>query len=158
MSKWIPAPVIFALVVASAFQPFNAYGRRSASGTATARTTVLPQMALQKTRDLEFGSAVQGEEALDISPGAVAGAQFSVAGQPGHAYSIVLPESIQMTTPGNPADSILISRFRSLPARTGNLNSSGTDTIAVGATRAAVKTNATSGEYSGEFTVTVTYQ
>lgn len=85
---------------------------------------------------------------LDASP-----SLFNVTGEPNQVYTISLPSSVIVS---NGAQSMTVSGFESNPSGSGNLGSTGSETLAVGATL-EVGSSQSGGTYSGTFMVTVAY-
>lgn len=132
----------------------------SDTDTKSAQAKVIIQSALSasKGKDLDFGNAFAGDGTMTVP--STSGAQFNVTGEPGRAFSILLPSNVTMATGGGgtSASQIVVSNFTSSPAGSATLSSGGTSTVSVGATRAALLQNQASGDYSVTFTVVLTYQ
>ena len=120
-------------------------------------TEVVSAIHLFKQRDLDFGEALQGDPAKQVST--TEGAEFSVVGEPHRAYSILIPSSIVLKTAGgdSPSEQIQVTNFQSSPENQGKLDCDGKQTLRVGATRAALLQTQKSGNYLAPFTVTVLY-
>jgi hypothetical protein len=155
---------------------------RAADGTGTANATVVRPIAIgNSSPNLRFGSfsttgagqtvavATDGARTLvgvlgvSNSQSAFGAASFNVSGEAGMTYAITLPTTINITTGGGgAAETMEVSSFVSNPSGTGTLsgtagsNSSGSQTLLVGATLTTVASQAT-GSYTGNFTVTVQY-
>ena len=132
---------------------------KSASTTALSKATVVKSISISKNADLDFGAGYTGDAALTLDPNAQEGANFTVGGEANMAYNITLPSSTTMTTgDGVGADKqILVDTFSSNPATSGNIGSGGSQTLYVGAKRAALSNTQVSGAYSSIITVTVAY-
>ena len=132
---------------------------KAASATATASQTVIAAISIVKTSDLNFGTAPQGDPAKVLATSDPLAAGFTVSGDPNRAYTITLPAgSISMTTNGGGANKeIVVSSFTSNPNGTGTIGASGTQSLKVGATRAALANTQVAGNYSATFTVSVIY-
>ncbi len=138
--------------------------------------TVITALTLSNTAGLDFGDFTPGTNGGTIvvatdgsseafgdvsvvadSPQAAA---FGVTGESGKVYDISLPGSATLSGPGADmtADTFVANSASDGPGLTGTVTS-GVDTIAVGATLhvAGVATQ-TSGDYTGSFNVTITYQ
>lgn len=143
-------------------QSKTAEGGSSASTSASALATVIASISISKNRDLVFGEAAPGDSAKTVAPAESASAEFSVTGQPNKSYSISLPGNIDMVKSGgsssNPDQVISVSSFASNPSGSGNLGAGGSQTLNVGASRAAIRATQETGSYAGSFTLTVTYQ
>jgi len=163
---YIPALFVAAFIVGVAL-----VGQRtvkaaaSASTSASATALIVRAITITSDRDLDFGEAAQGTAAKTVLPAAGTSARFSVGGEGGHAYNITLPGSATMLvaggTPGNADDEISVGTFTSSPATSSSLSgstgSAGSETLTVGATRAAIPESQTPGVYSTTFSVTVAY-
>ncbi len=138
-----------------------AQGQSSSSASAMAKMTVVAPVQIRVVNDLDFGLAGQDSGAVSVSPtsGSKA-AKFVVEGEAGRAVSIVLPQNdtVYMKHQGSEDEVIGINGFISYPQSGSPIGSNGKVEIAVGATRSAIKNNQATGNYTGEFTVTVTYQ
>lgn len=124
--------------------------------TANATVSVIQVLAITKTQDLGFGVAAPGDVAKVVLPADTTAAIFKVTGQASQPYTITLPTTINMTRTGG-TETIAVNTFTSTPATTGTLSASGSQTLRVGATRAAVPVGQVLGNYTGTFTVTVIY-
>jgi len=129
-------------------------------------------ISLTKNADLAFGAVFRstggGTVAMDptgartpsgvtvtgLKP--VAPASFTVAGSTGAAYSITLPPVTPQILLTGPGTSMLVDGFVSSPSGSGILDSTGHQTLTVGATL-HVNPNQADGDYTGTFPVTVTY-
>ncbi len=138
----------------------------AASTTANATQVVIAAIAISKVSDLDFGTGIQGDAALPVAPGSsenASNASFSVTGNPNATYTIDLPadSTIKMITGGGGSANteINVDSFVSNPAEGtgGTLSAGGSQTLFVGATRAALLATQTPGSYTGSFTVTVAY-
>ncbi len=129
----------------------------AASAVAYATTTVIPAIGIQKTADLAFGSGAPGDTSKQLLPSETGAASFTVTGQANSAYQVQLPTSVNMTGPGGAT--IAVTGFSSNPQAGANglLGSSGSQTLKVGATRAALPSTQASGQYTGSFSVSVIY-
>ena len=132
---------------------------QAAVGTGTARQVVVQAIAIAAVSDLTFPSAAAGAAAAVVPPGAAENANngsFNVTGSPSTAYTITLPTTINMT---NGANTIAVNTFVSFPAAGANglLSATGTQTLFVGATRAALAANQATGTYTGTYNVDVVY-
>lgn len=154
--------IVATLALMTLFSSVIGRAGSSASTTAQALATVIASINISRTQDLNFGQAAPGDGAKTVgSADTINSAAFSVTGEASKVYTITLPSStVTMTTSGgSTADrQIDITTFTSNPSSTGTLASNGTQTLYVGATRAAVRNTQETGSYSGTFTVTVAYQ
>ncbi len=129
---------------------------------ATHSISVYSGISLTKTADLIFADAYRNDAAAAIVPGA-SSAAYTVTGQANAVYTVSLPANgtvVMSTGGGGTANKeIHVDTFTSNPSGTGTLSGAGTDTLYVGATRAAILgTQVTASDYQGSFMVTVTYQ
>lgn len=148
---------IFPLLMFIGFTCFAAADKDSDETSAQAKVVVQSALSISKSKDLDFGSAFTGDSAVTISPSN--GASFSVTGEPNRQFSILLPTSVTMNTGGgSTSEQILVNSFVSSPSGSATLSAGGIQTVNVGATRAALLPNQSSGDYSVSFTVVVTYQ
>lgn len=143
----------------------TSHAAASANTTANATASIIRGITLSSDRNLDFGEAAQGTGAKTILPADPTSARFSVGGEGAHAYNITLPASATMLrvggTGGVPADEIVVNTFASTPSGSGTLSGSagaaGTQTITVGAARAAIPGTQNAGTYTTSFSVTVAY-
>lgn len=135
----------------------NAY---SQSATGIAKLKIIQALSLVNTSDLDFGvlsSGATGQQTVAASDPTAAG--FDVTGEANTTYNIVLPSSaITMSANGGgPGNEIDVDSFTSDAAgNTGTLSGTGTDSFNVGGQTTLTGTEST-GEYAGNFTVTVSY-
>lgn len=148
----------------------------SATASSNADATVITALTLNNTAGLDFGDFTPGTNGgtivvatdgtpsttgdvsvVDDSPQAAA---FDVTGESAKVYDILLPGSAILGGPGvdMTADTFVAETASDGIGLTGTVTG-GADTITVGATLtvAGVATQ-TSGNYSGTFNVTITYQ
>ena len=155
----------------------NAY---AAVGTGTANATVVRPITISASNpNLRFGSfstsaagqtvkmdtagtrTLSGALGVGTGQSAFGAASFAVGGEGALTYAITLPTTTHITTgAGGPAETMATSLFTSNPTGTGLLsgtaNTTGTQTVLVGATITTVASQAT-GIYTGIFSVTVDY-
>jgi hypothetical protein len=131
----------------------------SANGTATAQVVVA--ISIAAVSNLDFGVTFPGDIQLIVPPGAAENASngsFTVTGDPNRAYTITLPTTINIITGAGGANrTIVVDTFTSNPSGTGLLGAGGTQTLFIGARRAALPLTQVIGVYSGTYTVTVVY-
>lgn len=136
----------------------SAYG---ASATANSTMTVIAAIAITSVSNLVFPNAAAGDVSAMVPPGVAENANnasFNVTGEPNTPFTIQLPTSVTMTTGvGGVNRTILVNSFASTPATTGTLSATGTSTLFVGASRAALPTTQIPGAYTASFNVTVIY-
>jgi len=123
-----------------------------ATATASASANIITPISIVKNIDMNFGNvAVSGSIAgtvvlapagtrttggaggvtLPSTVGTVAAANFTVSGQAGYTYAITLPASCVIT---DGTHNMTVNAFTSTPSSTGTLNTSGVQTLTVGAT------------------------
>lgn len=133
------------------------------SSSAVAIQTIVHKLQIQKISDLNFGEASPGDGVKTILPGNSENkenASFEIRGEPTRGFQIILParNSVKMITgSGGSNREIVIQDFASTPSHGGTLNPNGKSMIYVGATRAAISESQKTGEYVGQFYVTVVY-
>lgn len=135
-------------------------GGKTVNAWTTSSLNILITIAVTKIADLVFGEAAQGTAAKTVTTSDTGRAQFTVTGQPSTAYQITLPSTVTMIVGGGAtADTqIVVNTFTSSPTSPDTIPGSGTQTVYVGATRAAIRATQTAGNYSTTVPVTVTYQ
>lgn len=135
------------------------------SGVISLNVAVAAPIGITYVSDIDFGSKlVANDPAGTVAPGTAENAtngSFQVTGDANRAYTITLPGTATMATPGGATARyrIALSTFRSFPAAGANglLNAAGQQLLFVGATRAAIRGNQVAGPYNGTYTVTVVY-
>lgn len=145
----------------------------SSSKQTNAIATVRKAMTLTKTSDLAFGAirapdSGTGTVTINASTGArsIAGgtpvllgglttgqAQFTVGGQASRAFTITVPSSFSLIRAGGGS---LTATLTPTASGAQSLNTSGTFSLGVGGTL-TVPSGTAGGDYSGVFTVTVSY-
>ena len=140
----------------------------AATADGTARATILQQVTVTNTSDLQFGTVAIGTGGGTVTvstagarscgttlvcSGATTAAGFSVAGATGMAVGISVPGSVTLTEVGG------ASMAATLNASASSLTLAGTsaDAFTVGGSLNVGGTQA-AGAYAGTFTVTVAYQ
>lgn len=133
------------------------------STAAFATQTIVQKLQIRKVSDLNFGDASPGDGEKTIIAGPIEtreNASFEVDGEPLRPFQIVLPakNSVKMINgQGGANREILIQEFTSFPPVAGILNSNGKSSVFVGATRSAIANNQKTGDYVGQFYITVVY-
>ena len=156
--------MVAVLAVAGIYSIKQANAASSDNTTADATCTVIASISITKTQDLQFGNASQSDVAKTVDPAAdtTNSAAFTVAGQASTAYDITLPADATITmitgAGGTADEQIDVDSFASSPSGSGNTGAGGSQTLYVGATRAAILATQTAGSYTASFTVTVAYQ
>jgi hypothetical protein len=131
---------------------------------------LIAPIALSKTQDLDMGTVIPGATAGSVTLNATTGAQgitggvvyaspagqaaqFAVTGQPSHLFSVVLGSSpITLTGPGGTMSLALLAS----PSGSATFSAAGTAALNVGGTL-TVGANQADGDYTGTFTLTVSY-
>jgi Mat/Ecp fimbriae major subunit len=125
---------------------------QAATANADARATILTQVTVVKTSDLDFvtpagaGSCTAGL----VCSGTKTAANFTVTGVVGQTVGITLPANVTLTSGTNSMTATLNSSATSILL-------DGTDAFSVGGDLAVSATQA-AGAYLGTFTATVNYQ
>lgn len=133
------------------------------STSAMATQTIVHRLQIKKVSDLNFGEASPGDGPKTIAPGVAdtrENASFEITGEPLRIFQIILPpkNSVKMVLGNGGANrEILIQSFDSTPLVGGNLDANGKSLIFVGATRDAISLQQKTGDYVGQFFVTVVY-
>jgi hypothetical protein len=141
------------LATATAVIALSATSFAQATATASAAATILTPITIVKNADMNFGNVAvsaslpgtvvldptgsrttggAGGVTLPSTIGTVAGADFTVAGQPSYTYAITLPTTATLTDGGS--NTMVINTFTSIPATTGALSTGGLQNLKVGAT------------------------
>jgi Mat/Ecp fimbriae major subunit len=138
---------------------------QAATATADARATILTQVTVVKTSDLDFGTIAVGTSGgnVVVTPGGsgtcTAGlvcsgtktaANFTVTGVLGQTVGVSLPANVTLTSGTNSMTATLNSSATAIVL-------DGTDAFSVGGDLAVSATQA-AGAYVGTFTATVNYQ
>lgn len=140
-----------------------ALGGRVQTATAKHSVTVIRSLSLTKLKDMSFPDAFAGDPSQSISVDSSRSARFQLRGEPNSLFTVSIPGAsrVKLTLPGggiSPQRSLTLSNFVSSPFPTGKLDSDGVAFLSVGATQSSVLQNQVAGNYSGAFTVRVTYQ
>jgi hypothetical protein len=172
--------ITLAIVLTALFTVANsASAQGNGNANANGKTKIVAGLSLAKTQDLQFGqivrSAVAGTITLDatsanrvaaggVTIGQNAGntaARFTATGEPGYLYTVTLPASavtLTKTVTSGTAPTLTVSSFTStLASGLGTLAVDGTQSFNVGGTL-NVGANQETGDYTGQFNVTVSYQ
>lgn len=140
----------------------------AANTTAQALQVVEAAISITKISDLNFGIAIQGDAEKTVAAGAaenLENASFKIAGEPNKAFQFTIPANsvVKMYLGGDsslvdPTKTIDVEDFTSnLDGTTPAIDANGEKLFFVGATRSALLSNQTRGNYSGDFEVTVVY-
>lgn len=139
------------------------------SADATINLTITTAMTIGVTGSVDFGSLTYGTSgAQTVAP--TSGAKFMVQGPPGGAFTVGLPSSVNLSngtttfafTPdlGASSDGSTVDGTTPTDGGSYNLNSSGTDQgkyyFLLGGSVTLAGTE-TTGNYTGTYTLTVTY-
>jgi len=151
--KQLTLPLLI-IYLALDITPSNA--ATNATGSGTSKTTILTSIAITivSGSTLNFGNASPGDTTKLIAATDATNAQrFTVTGQANTAFTITAPASISMTGPGA---AIAVNSITTTPTAP-NLGAGGSVVIGIGGTRAAIPNNQAAGNYTGTFSVTVSY-
>lgn len=169
--KFITKGAIAALLLAGAASPAFAQATDTATGTGT--VTIYRPITVTKNTDLQFGRVVRptsgsGTVTIDnagarsftggvaLLSSTVGKAQFTVAGEGGQAFTLSVPATFDMTGPGT----LTVTTSQDVANGTVNLDNTlgngGVKVVNVGGSITVDNTTAT-GNYSGTFNVTATY-
>ncbi len=136
----------------------------AASTTGTAVQLVYAAISVVNVSDLDFGAAPPGNPLKTVPPGTSensANGSFTVTGQPSVAYTITLPASATMRTGAGAVanERITVNAFVSFPLAGANglLGAGGTQSVFVGATRAALRPAQVVGIYTATYALTIVY-
>jgi Mat/Ecp fimbriae major subunit len=144
---------------------FSGTAASAATANADARATILRQITVTKTADLDYATIVTGAAASTVQvstagvrtcgsglvcTGTVTAAGFSVVGTVGQVATVSVPATVTLTSGANTMSSTLVSSTSSITLAALNSFTVG-GTLSVGANQA-------DGVYLGNFTVTVDYQ
>ena len=162
--------LILAFLVVCAFAQHSPTVGNSATAQVTG--TIVQPIGISKNIDMNFGNVAAGLApgyvtlypnatrnpvggvTLPAITGTVAAADFTVTGFPNSTYSITLPVSVIITSPGS--FTMTVNNWTSSPSGTGTINNIGTSDLTVGADMQVGASQAV-GVYTGNFTVTVNY-
>ncbi|MBO2545206.1 DUF4402 domain-containing protein [Salegentibacter sp. BDJ18] len=163
--KKITFILLLSLISGTAFAQVS---ESTASATANAAADIVSPIAIESSQDLNFGKVANNAAGTvvvatdsDISTSTLSqigsitptAASFNVTAADGFSYSIALPESVDLT---NGTVNITVDGFNH--DAEGNTTGTGSEqTVGVGATL-NVAANQGTGNYTGTFDVTVTYE
>ena len=166
--------LVSAAVMAAAFaSPVSA--QDSDSATADGSTTIIQPLTISKDADLSFGRIVKpttgtgtvtiaascdavtaGSGAVALTGIATSRAKFTIDGEGGQGITITVPSSFDLE---NGTDTITVTLDPDRPASDtldGTLGGDGTRALNVGGSF-SLPDSVSTGEYTGDFTVTVAY-
>jgi len=161
MTKTIKALALTGVVALG----FSASAANAATASAVAKASILRQITVTKTADLDYATIVTGTAAstVVITPagartcgtglvcsGTASAARFGVVGTIGQIATVSVPATVSLTSGANTMTSSLVSSTATITLAATNTFSVG-GTLSVGASQA-------DGVYSGNFTATVDYQ
>jgi Mat/Ecp fimbriae major subunit len=159
-TKIFKAAIVGSVLAATSF---GATAAHAATATATARATILRQVTVTNTSDLQFGTIVSGASAANVGvdtagartcgaglvcTGTTTAAGFNVTGTTGQVVTVSVPASVSLTSGSNNMTATLSSSNSTL-TMAGSFTVGGS--LGVAASQA-------DGAYAGVFTVTVDYQ
>lgn len=109
---------------------------------------------------IDFGQVISGSGSITIPPGnnpSSPSARFEVSGERRTAYTMILPETVNMTHQSNSSQIITLRDFTTNPEKSdGFIGNNGRQRIYVGAT-IDIPINIVSGEYKGFIELEVVY-
>ena len=172
--------IALAIATVAVFSANSASAQNTGNAWAYGKTKIVAGLQLAKTQDLQFGqivrSAIAGTVTLDaasanrvaaggVTIGQNAGntsARFTATGEPGYLYSLTLPTTpvaLTKTVTSGTAPTMNVTNFTSTlgSSAIGTLGTDGTQIFSVGGTL-NIGASQETGEYQGQFNVTVTYQ
>lgn len=132
----------------------------AATSTARIHQKIHPALSIEKLSDMFFPDAFPGAPAFRIEHSqseTLHNASFLVAGEPGKRINIILPNKKIALENGKTREKIYVSRFSANVDSSTCLDRNGELKIFVGATREEIPTRLPSGDYSGNFSITVIY-
>lgn len=108
------------------------------------------------------GAVVMNTDGLRVATGSVelnsssvsSPATFTISGTPNSTYTVVLPTSVTLSDGG--ANRMIVTNFRSNPDASGQLSSSGIQSVTIGGTL-NIGANQGFGNYSGSMAVVINY-
>ncbi|MBL4746071.1 MAG: DUF4402 domain-containing protein [Flavobacteriaceae bacterium] len=156
----------------------NAMAQNSSMASNGAKATIIAPIAIFATGMLNFGVIIKGTGTVSVSPSSertsdyasftvtqledIKPASFSLTGEAGYTYSIVLPEDDTIVLKESGTDTMAVNKFICNSFTDGDIDLDGTigveggDLIHVGATL-TVSDSQTVGVYNGVFDVTISY-
>ena len=169
--------IILTGVILMSIASFNANAQINLGGpaaaTAVTNATIIAPIQISKTVDLNFGNivALTSEETVTVNPtgarsssnalsiptailGTIKAASFTVTGEVGATYSIVLPTEFNVTSSASGSVPMKVNGFTSTPTPIGSLTG-GTQELTVGATL-TVGANQAAGTYTNANALSVT--
>lgn len=175
MKKLLASAAIAAGLLAGG-SAFAQTAANTSSATASGSVTIVRPLTITKNSDLAFGRIVRPRtggtgtvtlantgNSVVAASGAVAlasttsRAQFTVDGEGGQSVTTSIPATVTLTSGTNTIPVTLLPDFGSTVTLSGALAAAGSATLNVGGSFSLPDTQA-SGAYTGNFTVTVTYQ
>lgn len=169
-----------AVLFAAAAAASAALAQASANVSTTGSATIFQPIAIAKTADLSFGVIVRpasgsatvtvpaaggartftGGVALLETPGfpAASRAGFTVTGEGGQAFNVGIPASFTMTRSGGGTLNVNLLSSMASGTLSNALGATGTLPFYVGGTITNISDTTATGNYTGSFLVTVTYQ
>ncbi len=143
----------------------------AATVTATVDVQISTNITIAAATGMVFGDMTSGPlggavlmntDGVRVSTGSVelnsasvsSPATFAISGIPNSTYNVGLPTSVILSDGG--ANSMIVTNFRSNPDASGQLNSSGVQSVTVGGTL-NIGANQGFGNYSGTMAVVINY-
>ena len=132
----------------------------AASQTARINQRIYPTLEIKRMSDMFFPDSFPGAPSYTIEPGnseTAQNASFLVTGEPGKRISVILPTEKIVLQNGTHRAKIFVSNLRSNAGNSATLDNNGELKIFVGGRREEIPSRIPSGDYSGNFCVTVMY-
>ena len=121
---------------------------------------VMPALDIKKTSDMYFPDAFSGSPSFTIEAGnmeTAMNASFIVTGEPSKRVTVILPHNKVTLYNGRSRGKIIVRNFNTNVGTSTNLDTNGELLLYVGATRDEIPARTPSGDYSGNFCITVMY-
>jgi hypothetical protein len=140
----------------------------AASDDAQALQQVQADLAINNTRDLDFGLAAKGAgpAVIDAQANVTDSASFAISGDASTAYTVSVPANgvvvMKKNGGGTSNTEIAVNDFgyfsvTSASASSASTNASGVDELRIGATRDPIDATEEAGDFVATFTVSVVY-
>lgn len=171
--------ILAATVVAAAGLASGAAAQSSANVSTTGSATIFQPISIAKNGDLRFGVIVRPLTGTGTVTQPAAGgprtftggvallntagfpspqpATFTVTGEGGQTFTIGIPPSFTMTGPSSSSLNVNLASSAASGTLSNALGAAGTAPFGVGGTITNISDTTASGTYTGNFTVTVTY-
>ncbi len=121
---------------------------------------VMPALDVKKMSDMYFPDAYSGSTSFTIEPGnmeTAMNASFMVTGEPSKRVTVILPNHKVILRNERNRGKIVVRNFNTNVGTSTNLDTNGELLLFIGATRDEIPAKTPSGDYSGNFCITVMY-